>query len=109
MELGDTIYTHEKFTEQDQYWCPESEEYAAASQLISALRAGWTFALPGVSARQIWNSGSRPRTVYDFTLLRGTQIMLMPVLSNPFVERYIVQNRIRISYDNTPDHIVIPD
>ena len=68
MELGHTIYTHEKFTEQDQYWCPESEEYAAASQLISALRAGWTFALPRISARQIWNSGSRPRTDLRFHL-----------------------------------------
>ena len=36
MELGHTIYTHEKFTESDQYWSPESEDYAAASQLSPA-------------------------------------------------------------------------
>lgn len=109
MELGHTIYTHEKFTESDQYWCPESEDYAAASQLITAMRSGWILALPRVSARQVWNSGSRPRTVYDFTLMRGAQIMIMPVLTNPYIERFIVQQGIRVNYDNTPDHIVIPE
>lgn len=109
MELGQTIYTHEKFTESDQYWSPESEEYAAASQLITAMRSGWVLALPRVSARQVWNSGSRPRTVYDFTLLREGQLMIMPVLSNPFIERFIVQKRLRVIFDNTPNHAVIPE
>ena len=34
MELGQNIYTHEKYTEGDQYWSPESEDYAAASRLL---------------------------------------------------------------------------
>ena len=109
MELGHTIYTHEQFTEQDQYWSPECEEYAAASQLITVMRSGWVLALPRVSARQVWNSGSRPRTIYDFTLMRGAQLMIMPVLTNPYIERFIVQQGIRVIYDNTPDHIVIPE
>ena len=109
MELGQTIYTHEKYTEGDQYWSPESEDYAAASQLITVMREGWILALPRVGARQVWNSGSRPRTVYDFTLMRGSQLMIMPVLSNPFIERYIIQNDIRIIYDVSPECIVIPD
>lgn len=99
MELNQRNFTHEKYTESDQYWCPQSEEYAAASQLISALRAGWSLSLPRVLARQIWNSGSRPRTVYEFTLMRGSQLMIMPVLTNPFVERYLVRHDIRIIYD----------
>ena len=109
MDLSHTNYTHEKFTENDQYWSPGSEDYAAASQLITAMRSGWVLALPRVSARQIWNSGSRPRTVYDFTLMRDTQLMIMPVLTNPYVERFIVQKGIRVIYDNTPDRIVIPE
>lgn len=109
MELNQTIYTHEKYTEGDQYWSAESEEYAAASQLISIMRDGWMLALPRVSARQIWNSGSRPRTVYDFTLMRGSQLMIMPVLSNPYIERYIIQNDLRIIYDIAQDCAVIPD
>lgn len=109
MELGQNIYTHEKYTEADQYWSAESEDYAAASQLISAMREGWILALPRVSARQVWNSGSRPRTVYDFTLMRGSQLMIMPVLSNPYIERYIIQNDIRIIFDAAQDCAVIPD
>ncbi len=109
MELGQTIYTHEKFTESGQYWSPESEEYAAASQLITAMRSGWNLALPRVSARQIWNSGSRPRTIYDFTLMREGQLMIMPVLSNPYIERFIVQKRLCVCFDNNPDHAVIPE
>ena len=73
------------------------------------MRHGWMLALPRVSARQVWHGGSRPRTVYDFTLMRGSQLMIMPVLSNPFIERYIIQNDIRIIYDIAQDGAVIPD
>ena len=99
MDLGQKIYTHEKYTEQAQHWSADSEAYAAASQLLSALRDGWMLALPQVCARQIWNSGSRPRTVYDFTLARAGQLMIMPVLSNPFVERFILQEGIQAIHD----------
>lgn len=109
MELDQPNYTHEKFTESNQYWSPDSEEYAAASQLITAMRAGWRLALPRVSARQIWNSGSRPRTVYEFTLMRGSQLMIMPVLSNPYIERYIIQHDIRIIHDMVFESAVIPE
>jgi len=109
MELGQTLYTHEKFTEGGQYWSADSEEYAAASQLIAIMRDGWDLALPRVSARLVWNGGSRSRTVYDFTLMRGSQLMIMPVLSNPYIERYIIQNDIRVIYDITPDRVVIPE
>ena len=83
MELAQTLHNHERFTENAQYWSPDSESYAAASQLVSALRADWSLALPRVRLRQIWNSGSRARTLYEFTLVRGSQLMIMPVLSNP--------------------------
>ncbi len=109
MELGQNIYTHEKFTESDQYWSAASEEYAAASQLVTALRAGWKLALPRVSARQIWHSGSRPSTVYEFTLMLGSRLMIMPVLSNPFVERFLVKHDIRIIYEVSPQAEVLPE
>ncbi len=108
MELTQQIYTHDKFTESAQYWSPESEKYAAASHLISALRAGWILALPRVRVRQIWNSGSRARTLYEFTLVRGSQLMIMPVLANPFVERYLVQNKICVIFGAAADRVVVP-
>lgn len=108
MELIQNIYTHDKFTESAQYWSPESESFAAASHLISALRAGWLLAMPRVRARQIWNSGSRARTLYEFTLVRGSQLMIMPVLTNPFVERYLIQNDIRVIYGAATENVVLP-
>ncbi len=108
MELAQTIYTHDKFTESIQYWCPDSETYAAASQLLSALRDDWLLALPRVRARQVWNSGSRARTLYEFTLVRGSQLMIMPVLSNPFIERYLIQNDIRVISDAVTTSVLAP-
>ncbi|MCY3573708.1 MAG: hypothetical protein OXG92_13060 [Chloroflexi bacterium] len=105
MEVIQTIYTHDKFTESPRYWSPESENYAAASQLISALRAGWRLALPQARAHEIWNGGSRARTIYEFTLIRGSRLMIMPVLANPFVERYLIQNDIRVIFDAVEDRV----
>ena len=109
MQLAEKIITHEKFVEAAQYWCPESEKYAAASHLISALRNGWSLALPRARARQIWNSGSRSRTLYDFTLVRGSQLMIMPVLSNPFIERFLAQNDIRVITDLPTEPLLMPE
>ena len=109
MDWNHNNYTHEKYTERDQYWSSDSEDYAAASQLITVLRAGWNLALPRVSARQIWHSGSRPTTIYEFTLMRGSQLMLMPVLGNPYIERYIVQHDITVIYEATPQAVVIAE
>ena len=108
MHLDHTIYTHEKFTEQDLHWCPKSEEYAAGNHLLTALRSGWRLAKPEIKAEQVWKNGSRLLTVYHFALTRNHQTMRMPVLSNPYVERYIIQNRIHVVLDAEPDCLVIP-
>ena len=39
--------------------------------------------------------------MYDFTLMRGSQLMIMPVLSNPYIERYISPTRY-------PHHLTTP-
>ena len=103
MELGYRIYTHDMYVEQAQHWCPESETFAAASQLISALRDGWTLALPNVRRRQVDTGGSRPRVIYDFTLVRDGELMIMPVLANPYIERFIIQQGIGLLEEETPE------
>lgn len=108
MQLVHGIYTHDKFTEQHQYWCPQSEEYAAGSQLLTALRCGWTLTERRVVMREFWKSGVRPLKIYEFTLTKDHHFMVMPVLSNPYIERLIAQNKIQIVYDITPDHLVLP-
>ena len=107
MDWNHNNYTHEKFTERDQYWSSDSEDYASAGQLITALRDGWMLVLPRVSARQIWHSGSRPSTIYEFTLMRGSQLMLMPVLGNPYVERFIAKQGIRVIFKLTTQSAVV--
>ncbi|MCY4146483.1 MAG: hypothetical protein OXE95_13950 [Chloroflexi bacterium] len=64
--------------------------------------------MPRVRARHIWNSGSRARTLYEFTLVRDSQLMIMPVLANPFVERYLIQNDIRVIYGAAAESVRAP-
>ena len=39
----------------------------------------------------------------------GSRLMIMPVLSNPFVERFLVKHDIRIIYDVSPQTEVLPE
>ena len=41
--------------------------------------------------------------------MRGSQLMIMPVLSNPYIERYIMQNDIRVIYESAQDGAVLPE
>ena len=109
MELGYRIYTHDKFTEQSQHWHAGSESFAAASQLISLIRAGWALESPHVRLRQVDSGRSRPRAIYDFRLIRGRERLIVPVLSNPFIERYLIQQDIRIVHEDEPLALALPE
>lgn len=93
--------THEKYTATYQHWCPQSENYAGGDHLISAFRAGWALHEQIAYAEQDWKSGNRPVTVYHFSLIRGEEQMIMPVISNPYVERYLVENLITVVYNDS--------
>ena len=101
------INTHEKYTADYQHWCPQSEDYAGGDHLLSAFRAGW--ALPETTVRcvQYWKSGSRPVAIYYFELLRDNENMIMPVISNPYIERYLVENMIHVIYDDDTSHVLV--
>lgn len=92
--------THEKYTATYQHWCPQSAKYAGGDHLISAIRNGWTFEDNTVYAEQSWKSGSRPVTVYHFVLIRDNEAMIMPVISNPFIERFITEGLMTIVFDS---------
>lgn len=103
-----TDNTHEKYTATYQHWCPQSENYAGGDHLISAFRAGWTLADDVVAVEQHWLSGNRPVNIYNFVLENVDETMIMPVLHNPFVERFIIQESLTLVYDtNTPEHVTI--
>ena len=81
--------THEKYTDKPRHWNARSEAFAGGDHLLTAIRLGWEIAEPTIYAEQHWLSGTRPVTVYHFVLSRATKTMIMPVVSNPFVERLI--------------------
>jgi hypothetical protein len=94
-----TIYnpegTHERYTMTDRHYCPYSESYTGADSLLTAQRNGWR--LVGLAYREdILLRGSRHTAVYYFKLQRGSEQMVMPILSNPFVMRMVRQYNIHV-------------
>jgi len=100
-----TDNTHEKYTATYQHWCPQSENYAGGDHLISAFRAGWELDDDMVAVKQYWKSGTRPVSIYHFVLVRDDETMVMPVLHNPFTERYIIENALTLVYDDTTERV----
>ena len=70
------------------HWHPDSEEYAGADCLMTALYNGW-MVNKVVQAEQLWLPTARSVNVYTFELRRLGQSMIMPVIANPYVERLI--------------------
>jgi len=98
--------THEKYTETYQHWCSQSETYAGGDHLISAFRVGWELANKTIHAEQDWKSGNRSVTIYHFVLVRNDEMMTMPVITNPFIERYLIQHNLKIVYGTTENATV---
>lgn len=79
-----------------QYWNPR-EGYAGGDHLLTALNAGWDVVT--CKEQPIWFTGARCVLLYHFTLARGTETMMMPVVNNPYVDRFIAQANIHIQRD----------
>jgi hypothetical protein len=85
-------YAYRKYV---RHWHAESEKYAGGDCLLTAINNGWNMLVP-VMAEAYWRAGSRCVMVYHFTLEYSGKTMVMPVITNPFVERLIVDNRLRL-------------
>ncbi|MBI5667561.1 MAG: hypothetical protein HZC41_06095 [Chloroflexi bacterium] len=86
-DIGD-IYRH---------WQPQSEYYAGGDALATALYLGWQ-ASDIVLLERRWQGGSRRINIYHFELSRGDDTMAMPVLGNPYVERLIAEQGLRVAH-----------
>lgn len=75
-----------------QHWHPKSEHYAGGDNLITAIEHGWS--IDKCKLVQHWYAGMRSVKIYEFSLQRGDDSMLMPVINNPYVERYIKEESI---------------
>jgi hypothetical protein len=86
---------HVQYFDLKRHWCAPSEKYAGGDCLLSALDDGWEID-PLVRCEDHWHAGVRRVPVYHFTLTRNGEEMKMPVISNPFVERFVRHSDIQL-------------
>lgn len=77
-----------------QHWHPDSETYAGGDHLLTALEKGWTIE-ECVLVRH-WYAGMRSVKLYEFKLQRGDTKMLMPVIDNPYIGRFIEEQGVNL-------------
>lgn len=75
-----------------QYWSPQSAKFAGGDHLLTALTNGWE--IVSYEKRQHWYAGARCVNIYHFTLRRGNEQIQMPVINNPYIERFLGQTDI---------------
>ena len=88
--------SYENYLSQPLHWCPLSQQFAGADNLITALRDGWSLAERIVHCEEIGLSGARPVTIYHFELKNGIHTITMTVIRNPFLVRFIRDNNIEV-------------
>ena len=71
-----------------QHWAKESEDYAGGDALVTMLSNGWKLK-PEVRIEDRFFAGLRSVSVYHLKLERDGEIIDMPVLRNPYVNRII--------------------
>ncbi len=77
-----------------QYWDPSSAAYAGGDNLITALSNG--FDVEKCTMRRHTYAPSRFVDIYEFHLIRDGEAFTMPVLNNPYIQRFITENNIRV-------------
>lgn len=70
------------------HWHFGSEMYAGVDQLLHALNSGWVINTH-VHYREHPFSKMRRTTIYYFRLSRAKEVVIMPVINNPRIERLI--------------------
>lgn len=87
--------THEFYTREYRHWCPRSEAYTGGDSLLSALRSGWEL-IGRVYRDSVLMSGSRFTAVYYFELRNGSRVVTMPIVGNPWVVRFVAEQKLAI-------------
>ncbi|MEL6403681.1 MAG: hypothetical protein AAFR81_04895 [Chloroflexota bacterium] len=70
-----------------QHWDRSSESYAGGDHLITALENAWD--IEQCELKRHWYAGMRSVRLYHFTLTKNGKTRTMPVLDNPYIERFI--------------------
>ncbi len=76
------------------HWHPGSQKYGGGDSLATCLYLGWKVG-DIVYWEEHWRAG-RCSIVYYFTLERDDDMMLMPVISNPYVSRFVGELAVQV-------------
>jgi hypothetical protein len=77
------------------HWHGESENYAGGDSLATALYSGWTLGNK-VLLREHWCAGKRCVRVYYFEIIYEENILIMPIIANPFVEKLVIASKLQV-------------
>mgnify|MGYP006277267135 CR=1 FL=1 len=79
-----------------QYWNPNSADYAGGDNLITVLAEGYD--VEKCTLRRHTYAPSRFVDIYVFHLKRESdnEELVMPVLNNPYIQRFIRENDIEV-------------
>ncbi|NWF68105.1 MAG: hypothetical protein HXY40_03380 [Chloroflexi bacterium] len=76
-------------------WSAQSEEYSGGDALLSAVEQGWQ--VRGlIFCQEIWHGSARRARIYHITLERHQESKRMRVVVNPYVERWVKQQGVRV-------------
>jgi hypothetical protein len=78
-----------------QHWDPDSEVFAGGDHLVTAIYRGWS--VEECHEETHWYEGMRSVRVYHFYLVKDDERLHMPVIANPYVERFVHQQGLTIS------------
>jgi hypothetical protein len=79
---------HYAYVDLIRHWNNESEQYTGGDALFTALSNGWEIDST-VRYEDCWLLGGRYVVVYYFNLKREDKTATMPVVTNPYVRRFI--------------------
>lgn len=86
---------HMEYMDVTQHWCADSAKYAGGDCLVTALFNGWEMN-PVIQKETKWYAGNRFVYIYHFSLSRAGEQMVMPVVTNPYIEKLIAQPAIEL-------------
>lgn len=85
---------HFEYMDVVQHW-HELGGYAGGGHLLTAIHNGWKVENP-IEEEQHWCSGMRAVTIYSFTLVKDGRKIKMPVVNNPYINRFIRNRELQV-------------
>jgi hypothetical protein len=99
--------THEHYTETPRHWSAHSETYTGADSLLTLTKRGWCI-VGTVYREDVLHHGACLSAIYHITLERQnegrTESVVITVISNPFLIRYLRHNSVEIAKIHHAQH-----